>query len=80
MFLRVYFDGVMVATYEVGRNWHLAHIRTEVSVTLRNVVPEEFRFRLQREGHPDVNINPRHEGSQTVAQVLPPWTFEIVAC
>lgn len=73
------FEGVTVARFQVGRTWPLSHIRREVVITLGGVVPEDFRFKVRREGFPDVYVNRRHEGANLVAQVLPPWTFEIVA-
>lgn len=77
--LRCFFAGVTVARFEVGKTWPLSHIRREVCITLGDVVPEDFRFRVCQPSLPDVNINPRHENVNTVARVLPPWTFEIVA-
>ncbi|KAG0572341.1 hypothetical protein KC19_VG086700 [Ceratodon purpureus] len=77
--LPCFFQGLSVARFEVGRGWPLSHIRREVAITLGDVAPEEFRFVLKQVGYPDVKVNRRHEGSNTVSQVLPPWTFEIVA-
>lgn len=77
--LPCFFQGLLVARFEVGRGWPLSHIRREVAITLGDVAPEEFGFVLKRVGYPDVKVNRRHEGSNTVSQVLPPWTFEIVA-
>lgn len=73
------FGGVTVARFEVGKTWPLSHIRREICITLGDVVREDFRFRVRQPGFPDVNINCRHENASTVAQVLAPWTFEIVA-
>jgi len=73
------FEGVTVATFQVGRTWPLSHIRREVVITLGDVVPTDFRFKVHQAGFPDVYVNRRHEGANKVAQVLPPWTFEIVS-
>ena len=73
------FEGVTVARFQVGQTWLLSHIRREVVITLGGVVPEDFRFRVQRAGFPDVYVNRRHEDHNLVEQVLPPHTFEIVA-
>ena len=79
MVLPCVFEGVTVARFQVGQTWPLSYIRREVVITLGGVVPEDFRFRVHQLGFSDRYVNRRQEGVNTVAQVLPPWTFEIVA-
>ena len=57
--------------------------RLEVAaVTLHNThndqgewIPDRY---VHQPGFSDRYVNRRQEGANTVAQVLPPWTFEIV--
>ncbi len=54
VFPHCFFEGVMVARFEVDKKWLLIHICQELFITLGVVALEELGFRLKQNRHLEI--------------------------
>lgn len=63
--------------FNVGTDWPIGHLRSEVEIAMGNSAPLEFCFLIREAGQADRKINRRKERTMTVVDILPPRALKL---